>query len=255
MGKGYKHGGANPLNFKVVPGLTQPGTASGNTIWVKTEKINAWYFSATQPEGMQEWDVWFKIGTKSLVEFNALRKNGLQVYPANSKQYVDGALVTVPVKIYQNGAWVDLWDGELFDNGNQFETITGGWTQFPDLSLSDTSYHNTGTVSIGDTIRIETPYSDVSAIATTKNKIDLTDYSQIMFVVDEASSLSSSSDASMSCQVHDNTTGKIGSVAATTVNTTGTAYVDISNVSGMYYISAQNGYGRTHSISEVKLIK
>lgn len=50
MGKGYKHGGANPLNFKVVPGLTQPGTASENTIWVKTERINGWRFSAVKPK-------------------------------------------------------------------------------------------------------------------------------------------------------------------------------------------------------------
>ena len=127
MGKGYKQGGANPLNFKVVPGLTQPGTASKNTIWVKTERIGAWYFSATQPENMQEWDVWFLTGTESDVTFNALRKNGLQVYPLSAKQMVEGTLVDVVAKSNQNGEWVE-WVTYLYNSGNEFSDLTGGWS-------------------------------------------------------------------------------------------------------------------------------
>lgn len=100
-------GGGAALNFKVVPGLTQPGTASENTIWVKAEKIGSWYFSFTQPEGLQEWDVWFPTGTKSNVAFNALKKNGIQVYPLSAKQYVSGAWADKTAMIYQNGEWVD----------------------------------------------------------------------------------------------------------------------------------------------------
>lgn len=104
------------LNFDVVPGLTQPGTAAENTIWVKTEQIGAWYFSATQPEGLQEWDVWFPTGTKSAAEFNALRKNGLKVYPLSARQYVNGAFVYKTAKSYQGGKWVS-WMHKLVENG------------------------------------------------------------------------------------------------------------------------------------------
>lgn len=118
-------GGGAALNFKVVPGLTQPGTAVENTIWVKTEKIGGWHFSATQPEGLQEWDVWFQTGTESATEFNALRKNGLQVYPLSAKQYVSGALVNVEAKSYQNGEWTQWIAGYYYKAG--VGSTVGAW--------------------------------------------------------------------------------------------------------------------------------
>ena len=119
-------GGAS-LNFKVVPGLTQPGTAAENTIWVKTESLTGWYFAATQPENMQEGEVWFPTGTESAVEFNALKKNAVQVYPLSAKQLTGGVLVDVEAMSYQGGEWAEWWSGELYDAGNEFEIFTGGW--------------------------------------------------------------------------------------------------------------------------------
>ena len=120
--------GGAALNFKVVPGLTQPGTALENTIWVKTEQIGAWYFSATQPENMQEWDVWFTVGTSSAVEFSALKKNGIQGYPISAKQYVNGAWVDKTAKSYQGGKWVE-WIVNLFPptSGWQFGSFNSGY--------------------------------------------------------------------------------------------------------------------------------
>jgi hypothetical protein len=114
---GFGSGGA-ALNFKIVPGLTQPGTASENTIWVKTEKIGTWSFSADQPENMQEWDVWFPTGTVSLVPFNALRKNALQVYPRSARQMVGGVLTEVTAMTYQHGSWLD-WKLWLYNRGTE----------------------------------------------------------------------------------------------------------------------------------------
>jgi hypothetical protein len=41
-------------------------------------------------------------------------------------------------KSYQDGAWVDWWNGELYYNGNEYDFITGSWipykTSFPDLT-------------------------------------------------------------------------------------------------------------------------
>lgn len=102
-----QNGGSNPLNFRVV-GNPQHTIAKENTIWVDTDKINKYYFSATQPENMVDYDVWFPTGTSSTIEFNALKKNGIQVYPISAKQYVNGALVNLKSKIYQNGEWVSF---------------------------------------------------------------------------------------------------------------------------------------------------
>lgn len=118
IGRTNAGGGGMPLNFMVVPGLTQPVTASENTIWVKVEAIGDWYFSATQPENLQELDVWILVNEYSPVEFNALKKNGIQVCPTSAKQYVSGALSDVTTMIYQNGEWSKFISTlYVFENG------------------------------------------------------------------------------------------------------------------------------------------
>lgn len=170
---GFGEGGGAALNFKVVPGLTQPGTAAEKTIWVKTEKIGAWYFSATQPEGMKEWDVWISTGTSSQVEFNALKKNGIQVYPISAKQYVNGVWVDKTVKTYQGGKWVEWWDGYYFKEGRG--SSVGKWSAVQQSGIT----HNLNYATISDNyigftwgaqtytdLVVQSPPIDVSDIKT-----------------------------------------------------------------------------------------
>lgn len=110
---GFGGGGGAPLNFEVV-GNPQPDNSKENTLWVNTDvKITSWIFSATEPENPAEGMVWFSVGTSSPVEFNALKKNALQVYPRSAQQYVSGAWVDVTAKIYQNSVWASL-DNRFF---------------------------------------------------------------------------------------------------------------------------------------------
>lgn len=100
-------GGGGGLNFKVVGGTTAPSNPKENMIWVNTStKITSYIFSATQPTGSAGM-VWISTGTSSTAEFNALKKNGIQVYPLSAKQYISGAWVGETAKIYQGGEWVD----------------------------------------------------------------------------------------------------------------------------------------------------
>lgn len=115
-------GGGGGLNFKVIPN-PQPSTAKENTIWVDTDRINNYYFSATQPEGMTEYDVWFPVGTSSTVAFSATKKNPIMVYPLSAKQYVSGALVDKTAKSWQGGEWVD-WIRYILKGNNLYD----GWT-------------------------------------------------------------------------------------------------------------------------------
>ena len=109
-------GGGNPLNFNVV-GNPQPTNPKPNTIWVNTDvKITGYYFSATKPENMQSGEVWFRTGTISPVDFNAVKKNGIQVYPLYAQQYINGQFQTVEAKSYQNGEWVD-WIDYIYNRG------------------------------------------------------------------------------------------------------------------------------------------
>ena len=107
------------LNFEVVGGTSQPISPKENTIWVNTSTtISSWVFSATQPSNPSNGMVWISTGTSNTVEFNALKKNGIQVYPISAKQYVSGAWKDVTAKSYRSGQWVDwvpagalYWDG------------------------------------------------------------------------------------------------------------------------------------------------
>jgi hypothetical protein len=108
MAKGFKHGaGGTSLNFKVISN-PKPETATENTIWVDTDRINNYYFSATQPENMVEYDVWFSVDITRSVEFNALKKNGIHVFPGLAKQYIGGVLIGKVASIYQNGEWIQF---------------------------------------------------------------------------------------------------------------------------------------------------
>lgn len=106
-------GGGTSLNFDVKAYATEAtllaDTPKENAIGVITSTaIPGWYFTATQPENMENGDVWFQVGTESTIQFNALKKNGIQVYPISVKQYVNGVWVNKGAKIYQDGEWKDV---------------------------------------------------------------------------------------------------------------------------------------------------
>lgn len=156
------------LNFQVVPN-PQPSSPKENTIWVDTDNINKYYFSATQPENMVNGDVWFPTGSVSEVEFNALKNGGIQVYPISAKQYVNGTWVEVVAKIYQGGQWVN-WIRYLFKSGE------GKKIEF---SFSAESANVSWTVS-NDVISV-TQKSTTKAMSRvfTEDPVDLTFYSKI----------------------------------------------------------------------------
>lgn len=137
---GFKTGGSgggkaeNPLNFNVVAYPSEvelnTATADGYTIGVvTTNPIMGWCFASEQPENMVEGEIWFNVSTSSLGAFNALKENTLMVYPVSAKQMVSGALVDVKAKSWIDGAWVDCWNGILYDNGKEVVSWTGGWVE------------------------------------------------------------------------------------------------------------------------------
>jgi hypothetical protein len=168
-------GGAS-LNFKVVPGLTQPGTAAENTIWVKTETIGAWYFAPTQPEGMQPTDVWFLTGTNSDLKFNALKKNEILIRPIESKQMTDGGLVSVEVSIYQNGAWTEL-DTKKY----VFKSGKGALENISKATAADRYYVTIGTERIEGHGYDNSSAADYVSFYTARK--DLTGYNTLYFDV------------------------------------------------------------------------
>ena len=103
--------------------------------------------------------VWISTGTSSLVAFNAVKKNGIEVYPISAKQYIGGAWVDVEAKSYQDGVWVDWKPAELvwYENG-VFNTEVFG--------------ENTATVQSDGSFILYRGNS-----IATKNPVDISDYS------------------------------------------------------------------------------
>lgn len=120
-------GGAE-LNFEVVGGATEPSDPKENTIWVETEtEIAGWAFSVEEPDSPEPGMVWINVSLSSIAAFNALKENGLQVYPLAVYQYIDDEWSFKPTRIFQSEEWVLLWQGELYTPGDEWEAITGGW--------------------------------------------------------------------------------------------------------------------------------
>ena len=108
LGRTNTGGGGGGLNFQVIGGTTAPRNPKENMIWVNTStKITSYIFSATQPTGSAGM-VWIPTGTSSTVEFDALKKNGIQVYPISAKQYEDGTFVGKDAYIWQNGEFLQF---------------------------------------------------------------------------------------------------------------------------------------------------
>lgn len=136
------------LNFKIVGGITQPVSPSKNTIWVNTDiEIISWIFSATEPENPAEGMAWFSIATASTTKFNALKKNGIMVYPLSAKQYIGGAWATVTAMTYQGEQWVD-WVLYLYNKGEQYIDENGnGWVASGDYYTDGETYLLAGRTS------------------------------------------------------------------------------------------------------------
>lgn len=173
--------GLQSLSFEVV-GNPQPENPKENTIWVDTDvEITGWDFSAAEPANPAEGMVWFSTGTASSVAFNALKENSVMVYPLSAKQYVSGAWVNVTAKSYLNGAWVDwfVWNGQLYQSGNEFTNETGGWYAANNESLTESTIASIARNE--DSMVLTVTGGRKSAMLVTQKTYDLTNYNLVTF--------------------------------------------------------------------------
>lgn len=220
-------GGGAALNFKVVGGTSEPANKKENTIWINTSTpITDWVFSATQPTAASG-RVWISTGTSSHVEFNALKKNGIQVYPISAKQYVSGAWVDKTAKSYQNGKWVE-WITYLYDAGDEYTDLTGGWeskTLFGGFSAKK----NTDNIYLE---AIETAAGGGGVIFT-KNKIALTGDRLILTY---SSTRINPTDTILFVSDNASTGSGVAQIALGKTGDNVTAVLDISGLSGSYQV-------------------
>jgi hypothetical protein len=172
--------------------------------------------------------VWIETGAGSLTPFNALKKNGIMVYPVNAKLYQQGAWKKKPARTYQNGAWAEWWTGQLYINGTDYTEVTGGWSVggYPPSGWSSsqvksvTLHKNATNMSFGGGLNNIWPGKIIDLTNFTKLvwKGSASGYSLIHVTNKKESSFDSSD------------------VASADISGKTTASIDISKVTGNYYI-------------------
>lgn len=230
--------GSGGLNVTLIASTTQPINPAENTIWINSSvAINGWAFASAAPTGAQDGAVWIQTTTDSTVAFNAAKKGVLMVYPLMCKQRISGAWTEVTAKSFINGAWRD-WLVYLYSPGNPHEELTGGW-EGKAHRRQDTvdgwavgSYAPTitqGTESMTVTLAAPPNYN-YSGSARTVNKVDLTNFDQIIFNLTFPGSI-------VYVYVTQSATGydAVKSLAVTG-GTNKAVSLDVSDLSGEYYV-------------------
>jgi hypothetical protein len=182
-------GGGVAQNFQVVAYASENDLLAAapveNTIGVvTTTPIAKTILSDIDPSAATEGAVWLQTGSGS-IPISTLTSGNVDfgtVYPIAARQCIDGAWVNVAAKSYRNGEWIPLWNGELFDGGNQYERFTGGWIRNTDFKVQN--FNNSGgSCEIGETIFISSG-NNVCTVVTTAQKIDVTNRKTISFSID-----------------------------------------------------------------------
>lgn len=158
-------------NFSVVGGLTQPTSPKENMIWVKAnvKKAPKYVFAVVAPESPSEGLIWFLVSSAGAI--------------TQASAYTDGAWVTTDAYMYLAGNWVQItaaWNGELFDNGNQYEDVTGGWSV-------DNSYYGSGSISTTIVGGSSGNNADQGSRIYTNKAVQSGTYQTFKFTVTEAS--------------------------------------------------------------------
>ena len=157
-GNGSTGGGEG---FAVVSGLTEPGSPKENMIWVKSDKAGKKYvFAEAAPEAPADGLIWFQATNAGII--------------TQTNVYTGGAWLAADTYMYLGGKWVQIasaWNGELFDNGNQYTPVTGGWV-------------GNNQTEIGTTLKLKVANS--RPIISTQKAIDLKGFTKLHCIADRA---------------------------------------------------------------------
>ncbi len=235
-------GGGTSLNFDVKSYATEEALLSAtpkeNTIGIITEhKITGWVFAATEPTEPVEGMVWISTGTSSAIEFNALKKNALQVYPISAKQYVGSAWMSVTAMNYHDAKWYD-WVTYYYDNGDECESNGGLWTN---SGYSRSGYSLLPPTKEDSYILVKgNGGSTANGFAGKEESVNLTDKDSITAVVVNVAGESGYM-LVLSSQKFSSPTNAAAYVQLPGNTEEETIVLDISELSGSYYIAFMTG--------------
>lgn len=233
--------------------IIQSGVTMSNAVW--KPQIEKGSSATAFVKGDASGQVWIAADTSGSTEFNALKKNGIWVYPSVAKQLLSGSWVNKAASIYQNGGWnafsaIDLY---LYNAGDACTSESGGW------SLTSNTGQQAMALSKGSSyMTISSSWTgNYTSHATcgTANKVNVTGYNKLNITYDFTASLTTMSGT----EAHyatlkfglgtSNTSVSSASVAGST-GTNKTVSVDISALkTSLYVVAKLNTYGNNGSIN------
>lgn len=220
------------MNFYVKSGVK----VSNLSVYFQVEKGSAkTAFEAGNANGQ----VWIKTGYSGTISFPMLKRNtkgdNIMVKPVEAYMYTKGGgWGKVNCKIRRNGVWVSLeaaWDGYYFKDGNQYTDVTGGWTK--------EGWGGTGSVTVGSTI-VATGTGG-TAVVGTANPVDLSGVNKVW--IDSPNGTGSYGSSGYMFIARSKSTASSESVANVQINKSGSFSIDVSSLSGKYYIYLYAGTG------------
>ena len=241
-------GGRDRFRPKVYGGTTAPANPKNGDFWIYTSGLitgvewNSWTHSFpgwTMSDGFA-YIVSGGYNSDIVVDLSAVR-NGLHYFcPNDCYMQHGGKWYRETAYVYRNNAWKQFstwaqsWDGTLFDNGNQYTDITGGWTGANSYSpnLSATLYSGTITIS-------------------TARAVDMSRFSTLKFT-GSGNGANSGGAYSAKCKIFNESGAEVASLDFQNNN----AYaMSVAALSGKYYVrfTASGSRGNNLNISKVWL--
>lgn len=171
------YGGQNPPNTGV----------KDNDIFLRTNIAITSGEITTNVVGFPTWDTadgvfyitlvagaFSDTGLSTYFVFDTQKFHNVSGFPGNAYIHENGKWRRCEGYIFHSNKWVQFssaWNGELFDNGNQYEGVTGGWVG---NGISSTTVGTNLSLIVANT----SPY------LTTQNAIDLSGYTKLHMIAD-----------------------------------------------------------------------
>lgn len=216
-----------------------PINANEGSIAVITDvKLANYVISDVEPSNKITGTVWINTCGGS-VAYPVDKKGIMTLFPAKCNVYNGSRWVSCDAFLYKYGNWSQfaLKTYIFFDNGDLCENLTGGWTK---EGFRDSHSFGTSAVIANGQLQCTTDSNFRSAILGTVNAVDLTGIDTIYFEIAECQSnsyaivgVTKSPDA---CECNPVEPSEAGVNAEPTKNGASIVELDVSMLSGKYYI-------------------
>ena len=225
------------LNFEVVGGTSRPANPKENTIWVNTiTNITSYVFSLEEPSSKTEGMVWFELGSTGNIGFEAINNNAdlIELHPVTAYQRISGVWKEKQSSIYKENKWAAFKHILYVLKDRAIDPTVGSYVNVASSPMSNGVIQATRNDSTGNygyfssritlngnfkTLRVHANVTNVAASSSTTYLLRV--------------GVSSTAMASGS---YNSNIGKFSAYKALNVGNQW-ANIDISKISGNYYIS------------------